>query len=406
MEKSKKIRSQKKLQGKLLHIIVLCSVVASLGILLEEVIYAKLKPETLRVLDLLYIILWGILVLENLSRLLHMKKKQDIQEYLKFNKAEIIYLLLSIVVVPLSLVQPLLYTARWIVLLKLPNALSRFNDENVFQVIANMVAVLMILFFVLPFLNVIAVSLSSPGQIINIFPKNINFFSLDYVIHDAKFLKSFINSIFITVVGTLISVLSMTMAAYPLSKPNMPLRKTVLIFFMIVMLFSGGIAPNILVVNALGLTDTIWALIFPSVVIVYYLLLIKGFFESIPLELEESAKLDGANNFVILFKIFIPMSAPMIVTVSFFTIIYYWNNINNSILYITSNQSIYPVPMYIKNFLSRDPMDIAQSMPQLLPYWDNIKMGYILVSIIPILCAYPLIFKYLKNDVSAGAVKG
>lgn len=275
-----------------------------------------------------------------------------------------------------------------------------------FQIIAKTIAIILILFFLVPFLNVIGVSFSSPGYIVNILPKEFNLFSINYVLHDKGFLRSFGNSFFITIVGTVISVLSMAMAAYPLSKPDMPLRKTMMMFFMIVMLFSGGIAPNILLVNALGLTDTIWALIFPSVVIVYYLLLLKGFYESIPVELEESAKLDGATNFQILWNIIMPIASPMIATVSFFTIITYWNNINNSILYITSNQKNLSGAYVYKELLSRDPMDVAQSMPELLPYWDNIKMSYILVSIVPIICAYPFIFKYLKNDVSAGAVKG
>jgi len=310
------------------------------------------------------------------------------------------------VIVPASLFVPSLLGARIISIFKLPNVLRRYNDENVFQIIAKSIAIILILFFFVPFLNVFASALSAPGQIINIVPKNVDLFAMKYVLSDKAFLRSFGNSIFITLVGTLISVVSMGMAAYPLSKPHMPLRKTMMLFFMIVMLFSGGIAPNILLVNALGIMDTIWALILPSVVMVYYLLLLKGFYESIPVELEESAKLDGASNFSILFKIIMPIASPMIATVSFFTAISYWNNINSSILYITNNKSIYPVPMYIKNFLGQNPMEIAMNNPTLLTYWDGIKMSYVLMSIVPIAIAYPFIFKYLKNDVSAGAVKG
>lgn len=391
---------------RLLNITLLLCIILSLGILLEELIFAKLSEKTVFTLDVVFAVIWLFFSIENIFRVITLKTKTDKKYYIKFEKTEIVYFMASLIVIPLSFFIIPLRAFRWITLLKLPNVLRRFNDEKTFQVIAKMIAILLILFFLIPFLNVIAVSFSSPGQIINILPKKFNMFSIKYVLSDMAFLKSFGNSIFITVVGTLISVISMSMAAYPLSKPDMPLRKTMMMFFMIVMLFSGGIAPNILLVNALGLTDTIWALIFPSVVIVYYLLLLKGFFESIPVELEESAKLDGASNFQILWRIIMPIASPMIATVSFFTIITYWNNINNSILYITSNQKLYPVPMYIKNFLSRDPMDVAQSMPQLLPYWDNIKMSYILFSIVPIVCAYPFIFKYLKNDVSAGAVKG
>ncbi|MDF2801385.1 MAG: binding-protein-dependent transport system inner rane component [Anaerocolumna sp.] len=391
---------------RLLNITLLVCIILSLGILLEEFIFAKLSEKSVFSLDVIFAVIWIFFTVENIFRVIALKTKSEKQYYLKFEKAEIIYFIVSLIVIPLSFTFVPLRVLRWIALFKLPNVLRRFNDEKTFQIIAKLIAILLILFFLIPFLNVIAVSFSSPGQIINILPKKLNLFSIKYVLSDVAFLKSFGNSIFITVVGTLISVVSMSMAAYPLSKPDMPLRKTMMMFFMIVMLFSGGIAPNILLVNALGLTDTIWALIFPSVVIVYYLLLLKGFYESIPAELEESAKLDGASNFQILWKIIMPIASPMIATVSFFTIITYWNNINNSILYITSNQKLYPVPMYIKNFLSRDPMDVAQSMPGLLPYWDNIKMSYILFSIVPIVCAYPFIFKYLKNDVSAGAVKG
>lgn len=390
-------------QQRFLDWVLLAGCIISLCILLEQIIYVKLNPSLSFKLDIVYVVIWAIFAIENIYRVIKLTDKTN---YIKFDKAEILYFIVSLIVVPLSLVMPSLRVARWVIFLKFPNLLRRFNDEKVFQVIAKIIAILLIMFFFVPFLNVIAVSLSSPGQIINILPKDINLFSLKYVLTDTGFLKSFGNSIFITVVGTLISVTSMAMAAYPLSKPDMPLRKTMMLFFMIVMLFSGGIAPNILLVNSLGLTDTIWGLILPSVVMVYYLLLLKGFYESIPDELEESAKLDGANNFQILFKIIFPVASPMIATVTFFTAISYWNNINNSILYVTSNQSIYPVPMYIKNFLSRNPMDVAQSMPELLPFWDNIKMSYILISIIPILCAYPFIFRYIKNDVSAGAVKG
>ena len=396
---------QEKLQ-KLLNSILLLIVICSLGIIMWEAIYAKLDSEIIDAFDTAYIVMWAILTIEHIIRLIRIKSRNELTDYIKFNKSELAYLVITIIVIPLGIFSGAYRFGRWIVFLKMPSVLKRFNDEKTFQIIADIIAIVLILFFLIPFLNVIAVSFSGPGEIVNIIPKKLDLYAFKYVIHDRAFLRSFVNSIFITVVGTAISVITLTMAAYPLSKSDMPLRKTVMIFFIIMMLFSGGMAAHILVVNALGLTDTIWALILPSVINVYYLLLLKGFFESIPIELEESAKLDGANNFVVLWKIFIPMSAPMIATVAFFTAISYWNNINNSILYITTNQKIYPVPMYIKNFLGRNPMDVAQQMPELLPYWDNIKMSYILLSIIPIACAYPFIFKYLRNDISAGAVKG
>lgn len=378
----------------------------SLGILFAQFIDKRFSDNVKHLMDIIFVVLWAAMTAEGIIRILRISKKSGFSEYFKFDKAELLYLTASVVIVPLSLFVPGFLALRIICIFKLPNVLRRYNDENVFQILAKGIAVLLILFFIVPFLNVFANALSAPGQIVNVVPKNIDLFAIKYVIADKAFLRSFGNSIFITLVGTLISVVAMAMAAYPLSKPDMPLRKTVMMFFMIVMLFSGGIAPNILLVNALGLMDSIWALILPSVVMVYYLLLLKGFYESIPAELEESAKLDGASNFSILFRIIMPIASPMVATVSFFTAITYWNNINNSILYVTNNKTIYPVPMYIKNFLGQNPMEIAMNNPTLLTYWDGIKMSYVLMSIVPIALAYPFIFKYLKNDVSAGAVKG
>lgn len=385
---------------------VFACLIVSLFILLTEFIDNKFTVGHRDILNIIFALMWAGMEVEAVLRIRRIAAKEGFSNYFKYDKSEFIYLVVSPVILVISFFAPALLAARWVILLKMPNVLRRYNDENVFQIIAKSIAVLLVLFFIVPFLNVLANAISKPGQIINILPKNIDWFAMKYVLADKAFLRSFGNSIFITVVGTIISVVCMAMAAYPLSKPDMPLRKTVMLFFMIVMLFSGGIAPNILLVNALGLMDTIWALILPSVVMVYYMLLLKGFYESIPAELEESAKLDGASNLNILFKIIMPIASPMIATVSFFTAITFWNNINNSILYVTTNKTIYPVPMYIKNFLGQNPMEIAMNNPTLLTYWDGIKMSYVLMSIVPIACAYPFIFKFLKNDVSAGAVKG
>ncbi len=386
-------------------LLLLCALV-SIFILLVQGIYRKLNVNISNSFDVLYGAIWLLFTIENLYRLVKHKRNHTLADYRENNISEILYLIASIIIVPFSFFISAFDLMRWIILLKLPGILKEFNDEKVFQITIKIITVIFMVFFLFPFLNVIAVSFSSPGEIVNVLPKKFNLFSVKYVLGDNAFIKSISVSIFVTIVGTFISVISMAMAAYPLSKTDMPLRKTMMMFFMIVMLFSGGMAPHILLINSLHLTNTVWALIFPSVVMVFHLLLLKGFFESVPKELEESSKLDGANNYTIFFRIIVPVAMPMIATVTFFTAINYWNNINNSILYITSNQNIYPLPMYIKNFLSRNPMEIAQSNPELLPYWDNLKMSYILFSIVPIACVYPFIFKYIKNGVSVGAVKG
>ena len=386
-----------------IRVLLLFCLMSQLLILETEVIDKQHTVGWHGIFRIIFLMSFLVMFAESIYRMILFK---DFRKYIKFNRAEILWIFISCITIPVAMINGNDMIMLWVCLLKMPNILGRFKDETVFQVIVKIIAVLLIIFFVVPFLNVIAKAISSPASVVSILPKDIDWFAMDYVLSDKAFLKSFGNSIFITIVGTLLSVVSMAMAAYPLSKPYMPLRKTMTVFFLIVMLFSGGIAPHILVMNALGLIDTIWALILPSVVMVYYMLLLKGFFEGVPEELEESAKLDGARNMDIFFKIYMPMSAPMVATVGFFTAISYWNNINNSILYVTSNKSIYPVPMYIKNFMGLNPMEVAMNNPKLLSYWDGIEMSYILMSIVPIACIYPFVFKYLKNDISAGAVKG
>lgn len=379
---------------------VLCSAVC----FLVPAVFAKLPLPGMRALHAAGYILWGGLAAEAAVCLARMEKEAR-RYFLKLHKSDLVFCAATLVCLPISLAAGMAGLG-WVVLLKLPGALLPFNNEKVFQKIVNIAALLLVIVFIFPFFNVVAVSLSAPDQIVNLFPKQIDLYSMKYVLTDSGFFRSMGVSIVVTAVGTALSVISMAMAAYPLSKARMPLRRSMMMFFVIVMLFTGGMAPNMLLMNALHLNNTIWSLIFPSVVQVFYLILLKGFFEDVPEELEESARLDGASNYTILFRIILPVAAPMVATVAFFTMISYWNNINNAILYITSNQSIYPLPMYIRNFLNRNPMEVAMTNPTLVRYWDNVKMSYVLFSIVPVMLVYPFTFKYLKNGVAMGAVKG
>lgn len=378
--------------------------VITLVLVLMDTVYNKFSVVTLRFFDVFTAVVYLAFLAEWIVRL--NRYRNSLKEYVKFNKVEILYFVLGAVCITLAIVNPSLFYLKYVIILKAPNVLGRFNDEKVFEVVVSIFLVAMIVFFVFPFLNVIAVSISSPSRVVNIIPKDIDLFAFRYVFADKGFYRALLNSVFITAIGTVVSVIIMALAAYPLSIRQMPLKGPVMIFFFIVMLFSGGMAPNMLLMSALGLTNTIWALIIPLVVNVFHLLLLKGFFESLPEELAESAKLDGASNYRILFSIIVPVSVPMIATVTLFTAIIYWNNINNSILYITYKTVLYPLPMYIRNFLNRNPSDIALSQPELLEYWDTLKMAYILASIVPIAMLYPLILKYFTKGVAVGSVKG
>ena len=393
-----------KTQTKKYGIFRLVMLLGSIACVALPAAYAKLADTTVAKMYIAMYLIWSYQVVDSVVQILCMEKSDRVL-YLKMHKSDWLFVLISVFALPLSVTTG---SMLWccVLFLKLPAALLPFNNEKVFQIIVNIIATILIVFYCFPFLNVFAVSLSSPDQIVNLLPKKIDLYSVKYVLADTGFFRAMGVSVFVTVVGTAISVFSMVMAAYPLSKPEMPFRRATMLFFVIVMLFTGGMAPNILLMNILGINNTVWSLIFPSVVQVFYLILLKGFFEDVPRELEDSARIDGANNFTILFKIVLPVAAPMIATVTFFTMVQYWNNINNAILYITSNQAVYPLPMYIRNFLNQSPIALAERNQELLSHWDNVKMSYVLFSIIPILLVYPFSFRYLKNGVSMGAVKG
>lgn len=280
----------------------------------------------------------------------------------------------------------------------------RIKESPVFHIVNYVLLTIIGLVCLLPFLNVIAISLSTAHLDVNFWPRGFTWFNFATVFKDADFFRALGISVLVTVLGTALSVLCMYMAAYVLSKPDFPLKKPVMIFFIIVMIFSGGMVPNYIVVNALGLTRTIWSMIFPSVVQVYNLILIKSYLEGLPKELEESAKIDGASNLRIMFKVILPVSKPCIASVCLFTAVTLWNNYTNALLYLGTEESVYPLSLYILNHIQSSPDPLHWSMEA--SQKSNIESAMIIVSILPILIAYPFVLKFFAKGVTVGSVKG
>ena len=273
-----------------------------------------------------------------------------------------------------------------------------FNFINVFMLI-----IISVICFI-PFLNVLSVALSTAGNDVIFTPKGFTLFNFQYVFSDPGFWRAMGVSFLVVVCGTLLSVTVMFAAAYALSKPQFPLRKALMVFFIIVMIFSGGMIPNYLVLSALGLTKTPWALILPSIVQVYNLILIKSYLESLPGELEESASIDGANNLQIMFQILLPMSMPCVASVSLFTAVTLWNNYTSALLYLGTEEKWYPLSLYMLNYIQSEPDVLSGTLENIQK--SNIEAAMIVVSIIPILLVYPLVLKYFTKGVTVGAVKG
>lgn len=175
------------------------------------------------------------------------------------------------------------------------------------------------------------------------------------------------------------------------------------------MLFSGGMIPTYLVVSGLGLTDSIWCMILPCLVNTYYLIIMKNYFASLPVSLEEAARIDGANEFVVLTRIYIPISAPFMATFALFYAVERWNEWWNAFLYI-QDKSIKPLQIYLRDILVSFNSQLATQAQSMMStqgkvFVQSIQMATIIITVFPILCVYPFVQKYFVKGVMVGSVK-
>ena len=286
------------------------------------------------------------------------------------------------------------------------------RGEQVFNVVNIVVLFILGLTTLLPFLHVLAKSLSSQlaislGQV-TFLPVDLQIGTFQYVLEQDQFTGSFRNSVIITIAGTALALIMTVMIAYPLSKPKLKGRKFFMLVFVFVMLFSGGMVPNYLLYKTFGLVNTLWALIVPGMLSVFNILLVKTFFEELPESVEESARIDGANNFTILFRIVLPMALPVLAAVGLFFAVAYWNNYFSAVLYITK-PDLKPLQMYLYELISQSSPEMgmeidADRMMNVDP--ESIRAATIMLSTLPILCLYPFLQKYFVKGITIGSVKG
>jgi len=219
--------------------------------------------------------------------------------------------------------------------------------------------------------------------------------------------SSYRNTVFVTVVGTLLSAIITTMLAYGLSRRYLPGVKILNFFIYFPMVFSGGIIPWYIVVRSLGLRNTIWSMIIPVLVNPWNVFLVRSFFGSIPPSIHESAKLDGAGEFMILFRIVYPLSMPILATVSLFYGVAYWNDWFNALMFVDKRE-LYPLQLLLREILTTAQAVSAKgiSMQGKMFPTEGVKMATAVVSMGPILLLYPYVQKYFIKGITIGAVKG
>jgi putative aldouronate transport system permease protein len=263
---------------------------------------------------------------------------------------------------------------------------------------------------VLPLVHVLAGSVTTVEEMARkpfvLIPTEFTLNAYRYILSTPTIFKALGVSIFVTAIGTVISMFITSLMAYGLTRRDLDGRKFFNLMIVFTMLFHGGLIPSFLVVKQVGLIDSLFAMIIPSAVSAFNLIILRSFFQGLPEGLEESAKLDGCGDFGILFKIVLPLSLPSIATISLFYAVTYWNSYFSAIMYI-NNADKWPVQVLLRQIvIAASGMAADTDNEFIKPPEQTIKMAVIVVSTIPILMVYPFIQKYFAKGALVGSVKG
>jgi putative aldouronate transport system permease protein len=264
----------------------------------------------------------------------------------------------------------------------------------------------------LPMVNIFARSFS-PSHVVNqyallLWPKSFTLEAYLYIFQTSTLLRSFAITIFITVVGTALNLIFTIPAAYGLSKINIPGNKVMMGILVFAMLFNAGIIPSYIIINKLGLIDTLWVLIIPFLVSPFNVILMRNFFWSVPAELEDSARIDGAKDLQLLLSIILPLSKPAIATIGLFYAVGHWNDFFRALFYINDNNK-WPLQLLLRSIVISNNMQGMGQVPEARQSYinpENIKAATIIFATFPILLVYPFIQKYFVQGIMIGAVKG
>lgn len=289
------------------------------------------------------------------------------------------------------------------------------GSDRLFSIVNYAILLLLLAAVVYPLIYVLSASISSPSAVISgemwLWPVDITLNGYRAVFENPRIITGFQNSLFYTVVGTLVSVVLTILAAYPLSRKDLAGRNVIMFLFLFTMLFTGGIIPTYLTVRETGLLDTRFALIIPTALSVWNMIITRTFFEiSIPDELLEASQLDGGSDFRFVWDIVLPLSGPIIAVNALFYAVGQWNTYFNALIYLT-DQSLFPLQLVLREILIQNQVNFDQmsditEMIQRQELRDLLKYSLIVVASLPVLIIYPFVQKHFVRGVMIGSLKG
>jgi putative aldouronate transport system permease protein len=293
------------------------------------------------------------------------------------------------------------------------NAIKKTSGEMIFTVFNTVFMVFLCLITFYPLWHVLCASFSEPALILAhrgvlLWPKKFTLYTYEFLMEHPLLLTSYKNTLIYVLLGTGINLLMTFHGAYVLSRRNLYFKKYIMIMITITMFIHGGLIPTFLVVKTLGMYNTIWALLLPGAINTYNMIMMRTFFMALPGELEESARIDGAKDLTILYRIVLPLSAPIIAVITLYYGVAHWNSWFNAMIYLQERVR-YPLQIVLREILILGNMSSLQEETDETVYRSveaTVKYATIVVATVPILCVYPFLQKYFAKGVMVGALKG
>lgn len=294
-------------------------------------------------------------------------------------------------------------------------AIQDTTGDKIFMVINTIFLLLVLAVVLYPLVYVLSASFSSPSAVtagrVKLFPVDFTLYGYQKVFEHPRIMTGFANSMFYAGVGSIVNVTLTMLAAYPLSRKDMPGRRILTFIFFFPMIFQGGLIPFFLVVRDLGLLNTRWALIIPTALSVWNLMIAISYLRtSIPDALLEAAQMDGASDIRYFFSIVLPLSGPIIAVLFLFYAVWHWNQYFFALIFI-SDESLMPLQLVLRDILVQNQLDLSmlsdiQSQAAQMNLKEQLKFTTIIVASIPVMLIYPLVQRYFVKGITLGAVKG
>lgn len=289
------------------------------------------------------------------------------------------------------------------------------GSDRVFTIVNYIILTLFLITVAYPLIYTFSASFSDPREVIAghmwLWPVKFTTAGYEAVFENSRITLGFRNSLFYTMSSTLVGIVLTILAAYPLSRRDLAGRNGIMMFFVFTLLFGGGLIPSYLIVKALGLLNTPWAIIVPSALSVYNVIITRTFFQStIPDELLEAAQIDGCSDFRFVRDVVIPLSGPIIAVNALFYAVAQWNSYFNALIYLT-NPNLFPLQLVLREILVQNQVDVSQmqdinQMIEKQNLADLLKYSLIVVASAPVLIIYPFVQKHFVRGVLIGSLKG